>query len=120
MAREGYPNFRRAQRERGPYYRGPRIAAKKRLGFAPFVSLCSLAVFGAVFFSDRIPGLLASAVQTSRDMGRERAPQPGDYFSGCNEARAAGVAPLYRGEPGFRPEMDGDSDGIACEPYRGR
>jgi hypothetical protein len=42
------------------------------------------------------------------------------YFSGCNEVRAAGLAPLFRGEPGYRPQMDGDDDGIACEPYRGR
>lgn len=40
------------------------------------------------------------------------------YYSDCNEARAAGVAPIYRGQPGYRSEMDGDSDGIACEPYR--
>lgn len=42
------------------------------------------------------------------------------YFRNCNEARAAGAAPLYRGQPGYRPQMDGDNDGIACEPYRGR
>ncbi|HEX8239387.1 MAG TPA: excalibur calcium-binding domain-containing protein [Allosphingosinicella sp.] len=40
------------------------------------------------------------------------------YYSGCNEARAAGVTPIYEGEPGYRPGMDGDSDGIACEPHR--
>lgn len=40
------------------------------------------------------------------------------YYSGCNEARAAGAAPLYRGQAGYRKEMDGDGDGIACEPYR--
>jgi hypothetical protein len=42
------------------------------------------------------------------------------YYSGCNEVRAAGLAPLFRGQPGYRPEMDGDDDGIACEPHRGR
>jgi hypothetical protein len=42
------------------------------------------------------------------------------YFPGCNEVRAAGLAPLLRGEPGYRPEMDGDDDGIACEPHRRR
>lgn len=42
------------------------------------------------------------------------------YYRGCNDVRAAGAAPLYRGQPGYRPEMDGDNDGIACEPYRGR
>lgn len=40
------------------------------------------------------------------------------YYAGCNEVRAAGAAPLYRGQPGYRPEMDGDQDGIACEPHR--
>ncbi len=44
----------------------------------------------------------------------------GVYYPNCAAARAAGVAPLYRGQAGYRPEMDGDSDGIACEPYRGR
>jgi hypothetical protein len=42
------------------------------------------------------------------------------YYAGCNEVRAAGKAPLYAGQPGYRPQMDGDGDGIACEPYRGR
>lgn len=42
------------------------------------------------------------------------------YFSNCAQAWAAGAAPIYRGQPGYRPEMDGDNDGIACEPYRGR
>ena len=41
------------------------------------------------------------------------------YFRGCNEARAAGVAPLRRGQPGYREGMDGDGDGVACEDYRG-
>lgn len=49
---------------------------------------------------------------------RSRPPQPGDYWGGCNDARAAGTAPIYRGEPGYRDDMDGDGDGIACEPYR--
>jgi hypothetical protein len=40
------------------------------------------------------------------------------YHSGCNEVRAAGKAPIRAGEPGYRPEMDGDGDGIACEPIR--
>lgn len=40
------------------------------------------------------------------------------HYSGCNEVRAAGKAPLYSGQPGYRLEMDGDGDGIACEPIR--
>lgn len=50
---------------------------------------------------------------------RSRPPQLGDNWDGCSDARAAGTAPIYRGEPGYRNAMDGDGDGIACEPYRG-
>ena len=39
-------------------------------------------------------------------------------YSGCNEVRQRGLAPLRRGEPGYRPWMDGDNDGVACEPIR--
>lgn len=42
------------------------------------------------------------------------------FYSGCSEVRAAGRAPLYAGQPGYRIEMDGDGDGVACEPIRGR
>ena len=40
-------------------------------------------------------------------------------YGGCNEVRALGKAQLYAGEPGYRETMDGDGDGIACEPIRG-
>ena len=39
------------------------------------------------------------------------------HYSGCNEVREAGKDPLYRGDPGYGEHMDGDGDGIACEPY---
>lgn len=45
---------------------------------------------------------------------------PGTHFRYCREAWAAGVAPLRRGDPGYRPGLDGDNDGVACEPYRPR
>lgn len=40
------------------------------------------------------------------------------YYSGCNEVRAAGKAPLHADDPGYRSDMDGDNDGLACEPIR--
>jgi hypothetical protein len=40
------------------------------------------------------------------------------YYAGCNEVRAAGKAPLHAGDPGYRIGMDGDGDGVACEPYK--
>jgi hypothetical protein len=39
----------------------------------------------------------------------------GTYYANCSEARAAGAAPLRRGERGYRPAMDRDNDGVACE-----
>jgi hypothetical protein len=42
------------------------------------------------------------------------------HYSGCNEVRALGKAPLYADQPGYREDMDGDGDGIACEPHRRR
>ena len=44
----------------------------------------------------------------------------GVYFANCDAARAARAAPILRGQPGYRPALDRDNDGVACEPYRGR
>lgn len=44
----------------------------------------------------------------------------GRAFRNCDEARAAGAAPVRRGDPGYGPHLDRDNDGIGCEPYRGR
>lgn len=41
-------------------------------------------------------------------------------FANCAAARAAGAAPVRRGDPGYGPHLDRDNDGIGCEPYRGR
>ncbi len=44
------------------------------------------------------------------------APDPGSvYYPNCAAARAAGAAPIYAGQPGYRPKLDRDGDGVACE-----
>lgn len=40
------------------------------------------------------------------------------WFANCSQARAAGVAPIRRGEPGYATHLDRDDDGVACEPYQ--
>lgn len=51
--------------------------------------------------------------------GRPRsAARPDVYYPNCAAARAAGVAPLRRGDPGYRAGLDRDGDGIACEARR--
>lgn len=41
------------------------------------------------------------------------------YYDNCDEARAAGDAPLFVGDPGYGSHLDRDGDGVACEPYAG-
>lgn len=41
------------------------------------------------------------------------APAPG--YADCAAVRAAGAAPIQRGEPGFSERFDGDGDGVGCE-----
>lgn len=36
-------------------------------------------------------------------------------FRNCSEARAAGAAPVRRGDPGYSKKLDRDGDGIGCE-----
>jgi micrococcal nuclease len=37
------------------------------------------------------------------------------YYSSCAQVRAAGKAPLLRGQPGYRSGLDGDHNGVACQ-----
>lgn len=40
----------------------------------------------------------------------------GTYYANCDAVRAAGAAPLHRGQPGYEtPRLDRDGDGVACE-----
>ncbi|XUL94463.1 excalibur calcium-binding domain-containing protein [Streptomyces galilaeus] len=57
-------------------------------------------------------------VTKTRDVS-EAPSNPYVYYKDCDAARAAGAAPLYRGDPGYRSELDRDGDGVACEPYHG-
>ncbi|TFV53642.1 DUF1524 domain-containing protein [Blastococcus sp. TF02A-35] len=36
-------------------------------------------------------------------------------YPDCAAVRAAGAAPIHRGEPGFSDAFDGDGDGVGCE-----
>lgn len=36
-------------------------------------------------------------------------------YANCTEARAAGAAPLHKGDPGYSKKLDRDGNGVACE-----
>lgn len=40
---------------------------------------------------------------------------PVAFYLNCAAVEAAGVAPILAGQPGYRPALDGDGDGIGCE-----
>jgi Protein of unknown function (DUF1524)/Excalibur calcium-binding domain len=44
-----------------------------------------------------------------------QAPAPAAPFENCAAARAAGAAPVYRGQPGYGEHLDGNHDGVGCE-----
>lgn len=89
----------------------------KVLGGAALVG----ALGGAAPFFLTVENLeVAQGVASSLAEGRDRPPQEGDYWRSCGHARSAGTAPIYAQEPGYRPELDRDNDGVACEPYRGQ
>ena len=56
----------------------------------------------------------AATPQPQPQQGFVSQPQQGSYRN-CSEARAAGAAPLYRGQAGYNPRLDRDGDGVACE-----
>lgn len=66
--------------------------------------------FGLVAATTFAVGMIA----TNWGAVRSRLPT---YYANCDWARAAGAAPINRGEPGYRQPLDADHDGIACEPY---
>lgn len=62
------------------------------------------------------PAQEPAAVAPVQKVPTQEAPaQSSVYYKNCAEARAAGAAPIHRGEPGYRAELDRDDDGIACE-----
>jgi TolA-binding protein len=63
--------------------------------------------------------------QQSRTGGSASSPSTNDtgssssstsvYYENCDAARAAGAAPVRRGDPGYAPHLDRDNDGVGCE-----
>lgn len=68
---------------------------------------------------EQLESQLASAQQSPSAGGSGGGSSGGSgssaQYANCSEARAAGAAPLRRGEPGYDSSLDGDNDGIACE-----
>ncbi|MFC4333979.1 excalibur calcium-binding domain-containing protein [Salininema proteolyticum] len=51
----------------------------------------------------------------SGDGGQDDGSESTAYYENCDAARAAGAAPLSRGDAGYGRHLDRDGDGVACE-----
>lgn len=112
----------RRTKYRRNYQNRPRRSAALNLLVGAGVVGAAAGVGSVATNSEGRDAIVATAMDLEVAAGvvRERAPQDGDYWRRCDDARAAGSAPIYRGEPGYREWLDADNDGIACEPYRGQ
>jgi hypothetical protein len=54
-------------------------------------------------------GLARSTAKPRKGVSR------GGAFANCAAARAAGAAPVRRGDPGYASHLDRDNDGVGCE-----
>lgn len=63
-----------------------------------------------------LPRATVTATSTGTVQPRRTTEAPSEVsYDNCSEARAAGVTPLHRGDPGYASHLDRDDDGIACE-----
>ena len=88
----------------------PQRALGIRLNFKEWLLLAACGFLGI--------GYLASPDDTQTG-ATDASARSGAYYRYCSDARAAGAAPLYRNQPGYREGLDRDGDGVACEPYIG-
>ncbi len=61
------------------------------------------------------PTTITTAPPTTTTTAPPTTTVPDVYYESCIDAWAAGAAPIERDEPGYRPGLDRDHDGVACE-----
>ena len=86
------------------------------------LALIAMAIFGTVYllgpnldaaFDGLADGLRAPA--PAPPPAPEPPAPPSVYYEDCDEVRAAGADPIRVGDPGYRPALDPDGDGVGCE-----
>lgn len=71
---------------------------------------------GAGLFSAAAVVMLAAGIEIKNaPMG-----MAGPPYQNCGEARADGRSSIPYTDPAYRPELDPDGDGLACEPSKSR
>ena len=57
----------------------------------------------------------SSSSSTSSEKKTESSTSNVVSYKNCSAVKAAGKAPLYKGDPGYSKKLDRDGDGVACE-----
>lgn len=73
----------------------------------------SEALGATVDYKNGIVTVVSLGSQTASNRSAE--PEATVTYASCAEVRAAGAAPLRKGEPGYSSRLDRDGDGVACE-----
>lgn len=72
-----------------------------------------------VNYEPLIESLHSESIRMADETGDEALSQTAQtqslYFKNCQEAIASGLAPLHKGEIGYREALDTNKDGVACE-----
>lgn len=63
----------------------------------------------------RYPGVAYPTDPVAARAGTPIPTETAASYPDCAAASAAGAAPIPRGRPGYRPDLDRDGDGIACD-----
>jgi len=71
-------------------------------------------------FNEKVVAIIKSSTKnkqstTNEKQEQKKTQQKEVYYTKCADARAAGAAPIYKDDPGYRPALGRDNDGIACE-----
>jgi hypothetical protein len=79
-----------------------------------------VAMFRAAFIAGAVAvGIAGTPVAHAAPSTTTPSPAPTTgsnvYYRDCKAACAAGAAPISQGQPGYRPGLDRDGDGVACE-----
>jgi hypothetical protein len=56
-----------------------------------------------------------SAASSSASSASASSPAAAPSYASCSDVRAAGAAPIHRGDPGWSDSFDSDGDGVGCE-----
>ena len=86
------------------------------------VALIAMAMIGTLYLLgprlsavfDGVAGSLATPASAPTPAPGQPAP-PSVFYEDCDAVRAAGADPIRVGDPGYRPELDSDGDGVGCE-----